>query len=389
MSLRILQILPELNDGGVERGTLEVAAALVARGHEAWVMSAGGRMVPKLAACGARHLAWPVHKKSPRTLRFVHPLRRLLRDERIDVLHVRSRVPAWVAWLAWRGMPQRCRPRFVTTAHGLYSVNRYSAVMTRGERVIAISETVRDYLKNNYPHFPHDRIQVIYRGVDAAEFPRGYQSSAVWLDRWRSEFPQFVGRPLVTLPGRLTRVKGHHAFIEVIDRLRRIVPEVHGVIVGGEDPNRLRYAAEIRELVRERGLEGSITFTGHRSDIREIYSQSAAVVSLSADPPEAFGRTTLEALCIGAPVVGYSHSGVGEILRNMYPAGAVASGDIAGAVERLAAILEGERPVIGDNELFTRRRMLDETIALYEQLAAEREAKIHLAPARPKWNDAA
>ncbi len=115
--LTVLQVLPELEGGGVERGTLEVAQALVDAGHRSLVLSGGGRMVPALTAAGSEHICWPVGKKSLLTLRFVLRLRRLLDAQRVDILHMRSRVPAWVAWLAWRGMDPARRPRLVSTVH--------------------------------------------------------------------------------------------------------------------------------------------------------------------------------------------------------------------------------------------------------------------------------
>src|SRR5512139_2168841 len=149
--LTVLQLLPALESGGVERGTLEVAHALIQHGHRALVISAGGRQVAPLVASGAEHVAWPIGKKSLKTLLLVGRLRRFLLEQKVDILHARSRVPAWIAYLAWRGMDPATRPRFVTTVHGMYSVNRYSRIMTRGEVVIAVSETVRDYILHNYP----------------------------------------------------------------------------------------------------------------------------------------------------------------------------------------------------------------------------------------------
>ena len=136
--MKVIQILPELNAGGVERGTLELAGFLVAAGHEALVISNGGRLVADLERCGARHVILPVHRKSVASLWQVGSLRRILTEERADMLHLRSRVPGWLAWLAWRGMNPQTRPHLVSTVHGFYSVNVYSAVMTRGERVIAV-----------------------------------------------------------------------------------------------------------------------------------------------------------------------------------------------------------------------------------------------------------
>jgi glycosyltransferase involved in cell wall biosynthesis len=359
----VLQLLPALHGGGVERGTLEVAAELVRRGHRALVVSAGGRLVEALTAAGAEHYEWPIGVKSPRTLRWVPRLRRLLQRERVDVLHARSRLPAWIGWLAWRGMDPRTRPRFVTTVHGLYSVNAYSAVMTRGEWIIAVSEAARDYLLANYRVAP-ERIRVIPRGVDRRAWPYGYRPTPVWLAEWRRRLPELAGHRVLTLPGRLTRLKGHEDFLELIARLRRDGLGVHGLIVGGADGRRGAYAVGLTRAIRDRGLDDAVTLLGHRADVREICAVSDLVVSLS-QRPESFGRTVLEALSLGVPVAGYNHGGVGEILARAYPAGRVPVGDTTALASIVRDLLEAPVPVPREHP-FTLERMLDDTLALYE-----------------------
>jgi glycosyltransferase involved in cell wall biosynthesis len=179
-SLTVLQVLPALESGGVERGTLEVSRYLVARGHRSIVLSAGGRMVEQLIREGGEHIAWNIGRKSLTTLAMAFRLRRLLQMEQVDILHVRSRMPAWVAWLAWRGMDPSHRPRFITTVHGLYSANAYSGIMTRGERVIAVSETVRRYVLAHYPRTDFSRIVVIPRGIDPSVYTPGFQPTESW-----------------------------------------------------------------------------------------------------------------------------------------------------------------------------------------------------------------
>lgn len=364
--LSVAQLLPALEGGGVERGTLEVARALVGRGHRSLVLSAGGRLVAELLGDGSEHRVWPLGVKSPWTLRWIWPLRRWLKRERIDILHARSRLPAWIGWLAWRGMDPATRPRFVTTVHGLYSVSRYSAIMARGERVIAVSETVRAYLQRFYPELPAGRVQVILRGVDPTAFPHGYRPSPDWLADWRRRFPQLAAGPALTLPGRLSRLKGHEDFIELIGRLRAGGLAVCGLIVGGPEPGRQRYADRLRETVRARGLENAVLFAGQRDDMREIYAVSALVLSLSAKP-ESFGRTVLEALSLGTPVVGYDRGGVGEILRRIYPAGLVPAGDPGTLTDRVRALL-ADPPPVPPEPVYPLQRMLDETLDLYESL---------------------
>ncbi len=367
--LTVVQTLPALHAGGVERGTVEVAGALVERGHRAVVVSAGGRMTAELEALGAEHVTMPIHAKSPATLRVIRPLRSLLRDLDADILHARSRVPAWVSYLARRRMPPDSRPHFVTSVHGLYSVNRWSAIMTRGEVVEAVSYAARDYILANYPRVPESRIRVVHRGVDPADFPHGFTPSAAWLERWRRELPSLDGRGLITMIGRITRLKGHAEFIGLIAQLRDAGTPVHGVIVGGEDPRRAGYARELRELIRLKNLEHHIIFTGHRDDAREIAAISDVVMSLSTTP-ESFGRSVLEALRLGTPVLGWDHGGVGEVLAVVHPGGAVPLGDTAELARRAAGLLARPKSLVPPTAHFTKREMLDRTIALYEELAA-------------------
>lgn len=369
--MKVVQILPELNSGGVERGTLEVAQHLVENGHEALVISNGGRLVPKLEALGARHVSLPVHKKSPFSLMQVRPLRRLLETERVDILHARSRVPAWLSWFALNGMDVATRPRFVTTVHGAYSVSPYSAIMTRGERVIAISKFIESYIRKNYPAVPAECIRVIYRGVSPEEFPRGFQPDAKWLREWEASMPRLKGVKILTLPGRITRWKGHEDFIGLLRELRSRNIEVHGLIAGDTHPRKRRYGDEMRRLVSAAGLDDAVSFLGHRSDVREIMAVSDVVYSLSTDP-EPFGRVSLEAMALGRPVVAYDHGGVGEQLRELHPAGLVPPGDAAALVNATLRALEADRPLPSEiKPPFTRGAMCAATSAVYEELSGK------------------
>lgn len=362
--LCVLQMLPELESGGVERGTLEVGRALVAGGHHSMVMSAGGRMVAQLQAEGSTHVSLDIGRKSLLSLRHVPRLRRFFREQGVDIVHVRSRMPAWLAWLAWRGMPAGARPRLVATVHGLYSVNAYSAVMLKGERIIAVSNTVREYILNNYPGTDSGRIVVIPRGVDPAHFPYGHRPDVAWLDAWHREHPRLAGKRVLLLPGRITRLKGHEAFIDLIANLKAQGVPVHGLIVGGAHEKKAAYLRQLHE--RARGLSEDITFTGQRDDLREIMAVSDLVLSLSTQP-ESFGRTVLEALSLGVRVIGYTHGGVGEILREMYPRGGLAMADNAHLPAKVLEILDAPPPA--PTHFFTLEAMLGRTLALYQALA--------------------
>ncbi|MCA9026951.1 MAG: glycosyltransferase family 4 protein [Planctomycetaceae bacterium] len=377
--ISVMQLVPSLESGGVERGTLEVADELVRSGHRSIVVSAGGRLVERLLAGGSEHIISHIDRKSPLTLARIPKLRKLICEYRVDVLHVRSRIPAWIGWLAWKSLPKQQRPRFVTTVHGLYSVNRFSRIMTYGERVIAVSETIRNYVLENYPGVSPQSICLIPRGIDPQEFPYACSPSHEWLAKWNADHPSLSGKRLLTLAGRITRLKGHFDFLDLISALKSEGHQIHGLIVGDEDPRRKSYADAVRQSVRQLQLTDDITFLGHRSDIREIYAVSSIVLSLSTKP-ESFGRTTLEPLAMGVPVIGYDHGGVGEILRNVFPQGAVPLRDAGALREKASTFLQTDRVPVPEFDQFRLSDTLDQTISLYEQLTGRSsETSLHKA----------
>lgn len=366
--LTVLQVLPALDVGGVENGTLEVARALVQRGHRSLVISAGGRLVNKLVAEGSEHINLSVGTKSLWTLRYIPGLRQILTRENVSILHARSRMPAWICYLAWRSLPVQHRPHFVTTVHGPYTVNFYSSIMTRGERVIVISDYIRNYILANYPGVDRSGIRLIYRGVAPEQFPHGYRPPHDWLTVWQKQFPLLAGKYIVTLPARVTRWKGQEDFIEIISAAKRHGIPVHGFVAGAPHPRKKSFYNQLVASVKKGNLVDDITFLGHRDDLREIMAVSDVVMSL-AKVPEAFGRTALEALCLGTPVIAYNHGGAAEILGVMFPAGLIAPLDKGAAVSRLLEFFH-TRPVVPNQNHFTLAAMQDQILALYEELAA-------------------
>ncbi|CAM2858111.1 glycosyltransferase family 4 protein [Rariglobus hedericola] len=368
--MKVLQILPELNAGGVERGTLEIARALIAEGHEAVVVSNGGRLVTELEKIGAKHVTLPVHRKSLGSLFQVRALRRVFEQERPDIVHIRSRVPGWIAWLAWRKMDPLKRPHLVSTVHGFYSVNAYSAIMVKGERVIAVSESIRDYILKNYPQVPADVIRVVPRGVTLEQYPRGFTPAAEWLASWQAAQPQCAGKAVLLIPGRITRLKGHEDFFQLLAGLKKAGIAVHGLVVGDTHPKKRAYLAELRARSAELGVGEDVSFLGHRSDVREIMAVSDIVYSLSQQP-ESFGRVTLETLALGRAFIGYDHGGVGEQLRPFFPAGCVRLGDQAGLLAATQRVLR-ERPVPGVvGEPYTLKCMCESSLAVYKELVTK------------------
>jgi glycosyltransferase involved in cell wall biosynthesis len=366
--LTVIQLVPALETGGAERSAVEIARALVAAGHRSIVVSSGGKLAARLVAEGSEHVEMPIAKKSLGTLRQIAPLRELIRREQADIVHARSRVPAWLGWLAVRGLTPR--PHFVTTAHGLNTPGWYSAIMTRGERVVCVSNTVRDHLLHHYPRTDPAKLIVIPRGVDAEAFPYGYQPGDSWREWFFAEFPQLEGVPLLTLPGRGTRLKGHADAIELVADLKARGIEVALLLLGAHQPGRERYIAELTELAMARDVYERLAISAPRDDVRDVYAISSLVLQLSGKP-EAFGRTVIEALSLCRPVLGYDHGGVGELLSDLYPAGRVAPGDRARLVERAAELLH-RAPAIAPLQRYRLADMQEATLAMYEDVVASR-----------------
>ena len=366
--MKVFQLLPELNSGGVERGTLEIARYLTRSGHLSHVISSGGRLVDQLEAEGSTHHLLPVHKKSPTSLWQVKALRDLIRQEQPDILHVRSRVPGWITYLAWRSLPASSRPRLISTVHGFYSVNAYSAVMTYGESVICVSNSVRDYVVQNYPSCRTEKLNVIHRGADPDEFPYGHSAPV------ESEAQKLI-EPLkdkftITLPGRVTDWKGQNEFIDLIALLIEKGLNVHGFIAGGAHHRKQDYYECLQKKVESLNLLDHISFLGDRTDLKDIMAVSSAVVSLSK-VPEAFGRVTLEALSLGRPTLGYAHGGVNEQLSALYPAGLAHPSDIDEVAKILSKWMkEGAPPVPRSIHPFTLDAMCEKTLEVYQKTLA-------------------
>ncbi|KIQ96343.1 glycosyltransferase [Lysobacter sp. A03] len=369
--MTVVQLLPALESGGVERSTLEIADALVSAGHRAIVVSAGGRLLPQLLALGGEHVTLDIGRKSPLTLSRVLPLRRLLQSGDMDIVHVRSRLPAWIARFALAGLHPARRPRLVSTVHGLNSPSRYSAVMVGGERVICVSQSVRDYVMAHYPATDTGRLRVIPRGIDAAAFPPAPlpdRSARAWA---AAQHPALGGDgPLLLLPGRGTRLKGHGDAVELLARLRADGRDARLWLPGAREPGREDYIAELEGVASARGVVDAIAFTAPTDAIARAYAASDLVLQLSRKP-EAFGRTVIEALSVGRPVLGWAHGGVGELLSRLQRAGAVPPFNASLLHDRALALLDsvpasaGTMPDLSD---FTLHAMQRATLDVYAEL---------------------
>ena len=366
--LKVLQILPELNAGGVERGTLEFARYLVQSGHESLVLSNGGRMQHTLEEEGTRHITMPIHKKSLFSFRYIWKIRSLLLQEQIDIIHIRSRMPAWIAFTAWKMIPPPKRPKLVTTFHGYYSVNAYSEIMSKGEALICVSQSVKNYVLNNYTKKKKRVLNVIHRGIDSKEFPYGFRADPEWLKQWENEGHSLENKFVIALPGRITSWKGHGDFLEILYYLKRDNIPVHGLIIGDVHSNKENYFTRLLNSVEKLGLSNDITVLQHRKDLREIMSISDLVVSCSTTP-EAFGRVTLEALSLWVPVIAYSHGGVKEQLKELYPYGSVEANKKSSMRLKIREFYKlEEKPKPFKNDKFTLERTNEKILKVYEGL---------------------
>ena len=366
--ITILQVLPDLNSGGVERGTLEVNKYLANNGHRTFVVSNGGKMVEELMRDKGEHFKLGVGKKNLFVIFTIFKLINFIKINKIDIVHARSRLPAWICFLAINLIKKDNRPIFITTVHGPYTVNFYSSIMTKGEKVIVVSEMIREYVLKNY-NVDRKRLVLNYRGVSDKIFPYKFKASQKWLRKWHKEFPQIKNKVILTLPGRITRWKGQDDFLIVLKGIIKKYPNVHGLIVGDEDKN-LKFTKELKELVIEHGLNQNISFVGNRKDIKEIMSISRVVFSLSKEP-EAFGRISLESLSLGIPVIAYSHGGVKEQLIKLLPKGLIEVGKINDVIN-LAIRWIAEPPKIKKNNFFTLNKMLQNTLNVYEKVIKEK-----------------
>src|SRR6201991_2803412 len=366
-TMTVVQLIPDLNSGGAERSTLEIARALVQAGHRSIVVSAGGRMVAQLEAEGSQHIALPIGRKTLGTLFTEGTLRPILREIQPDIVHARSRsrLPACIGGWVMRGV--KPRPHFVTTVHGLNTPGRYSSILLPGERVIVVSQTLRDYVLRHYPNdIETSRIAVIPRGIDTDAFPYGYRPDETWQRNFFEEYPQLAGAPLLTLPGRGTRLKGHADAIELLADLNHRAIDARLLLLGADEPGREAYVAELRQLVHARGLDDKVVISPARDDVRDVFAMSALILQLSVRP-ESFGRTVVEALALCRPVMGYAHGGVGELLAELYPAGRVPLRDREKLVERAAELLRFAPPIPPPRS-YRLVDMQEATLALYAEL---------------------
>lgn len=372
--LTVMQLLPELNSGGVERGTLEMGRFLVTNNHRSIVVSGGGRLVKQLEEDGSEHITRTIGSKSPIALSHILPLRRLLKGG-VDVLHLRSRMPAWIGYLAWLSILPRKRPLLVTTFHGFYSVNAYSAIMAKGDGVIAVSKAIKKHIYDNY--LRTENVRLIFRGVEADSFdPAKVTEDRVQLlvNEWNID-PK---HPILMLPGRLTRLKGQEIFLKSLLLLQKT--DFQAVLVGDTKDNP-GFTTELLDFIKKNNLSDKVRLVGHCNDMPAAFMVADIVISASSLEPEAFGRTTVEAMAMGCPVIVTAHGGSLETVvpgENGWLVQPSDPTDLARAIDEALETREEVLQRIGQRnrervtKKFTAGAMCEQTLSFYFELLKSR-----------------
>jgi glycosyltransferase involved in cell wall biosynthesis len=380
----ILQIIPRLDTGGAELSAIEITDAIVRGGGRAIVATEGGRMADRVTAAGGELLIMAAGTKNPfRMLANVRALCAVIGSQSVDLIHARSRAPAWSALAAAR----RTRIPFVTTYHGAYGENGslkrlYNSVMARADVIIANSNYTSRLIQSRYGTVP-TRIRVIHRGVDEAAFDPA-QVSPARLDALRQRFGVGAGQRIILQAARLTSWKGQGVLIDAAARLRetgRLGDAV--VILAGDAQGREAYATELAAQIKARGLEGAVRLVGHVDDIPAALCLAHVAVIASTEP-EAFGRSVTEAGAMGCPAIATDLGAPPETLLAppLTPAERatgwlVAPGDAAALAEAVAqalAMAPADRLAMGrrarDHVLrhFSLTAMKAATLATYDEI---------------------
>jgi glycosyltransferase involved in cell wall biosynthesis len=391
-NLTVLQVTPELNAGGVERTTLEIAEAISRAGGLALIATAGGRLEPDLKTAGGELIRIPAHSKNPITVvANAFKLAKIARERNVQIIHARSRAPAWSALLAAR----MAHVPFVTTYHGIYNSKSpfkafYNSVMARGDAIIANSEFTREHILTHHNVMP-ERITAIPRGVDLDVF-KPEKIAAEDIAALRAKWGVSVGQCVVFVPARLTRWKGQMVLIEAARLLNERRQNAVKIIIAGDDKGRRDYTQEMLSAIKAGGLQDVVAMVGHLRQMPLAFAASDMAV-FPVIEPEAFGRGAVEAAAMGVPVIASNLGGYTETIVEgqtgfLVPSGV--PGPLCGAMERMIDAGAEKRAEMGQkgqervHTLYSKTALQSATLAVYQRLLSEAESrKGAKSPAQP------
>lgn len=370
----VLQVLPEMNHGGVEMGTVEIASGMVEQGIENYVASAGGRMVYDLQKLKVKHFELPLKTKNIFKMWWnAKKLAKIIKENNINIVHARSRAPAWSAYWA----AKKTGAVFLTTYHGTYGLGPlkikkfYNRVMTYGKLVIAISEHIKKHIIKEY-NVPEDKIRLVHRCVNLDNFsPEKVSKERIIKTVQDFNIPE--SSPVISLIGRVTPWKGQALLIEALTKVKN--SDFYCLIVGS-DQGRTAFSNKLKEMVKKYGLESKVQFIDHSFDIPALLMVSNVVLSTAVEP-EAFGRAAIEGQAMGKIVIA---SNIGGSLENtidgvtgkLFESGNV--DELAASIDWALSLSDEEKNKIGAaaiknvKEHFTKEIMCAKTIAVYNEL---------------------
>ena len=370
----ILQILPKLNSGGVERGTIEIATAITKAGFKSYVISAGGKMVAQLAATKTEHILLDVASKNPFKIWLnAFKIRKIIQNKKIDLVHARSRVPAISAYLACKNTSAK----FITTFHGVYSgksalKKKYNSIMLKGEKIITVSNFIKNHIQTNYNFTDMNRVKTIYRGVDLNEFNLK-KVSKTKIATYIKTYQLPLDKKIILLPARLTEWKGQLFFLEALTKVTN--KNYHALIVGNIDVHS-NYKNKLDNFVKENQLEQQVSFLPAVSDLVNLYHLADIVISASLRP-EAFGRTIIEAGAMGKIVIATNHGGAQETIINGktgFLLAELTNSELAQKIDYILNLNTTQKNNIATNaktyvrKNFSVAKMQKETINLYKKI---------------------
>lgn len=370
----ILQVLPSLVSGGVEKGTVEVSLRLKQELCNPLVASAGGSLVRILQENGIKHFRMPLTNRDPLSILYnAKTLAKYIKEKNIDIIHARSRAPAWSAYLA----SKLTGIKFVTTFHGIYNISNifkkhYSSVMVKGEKIVAVSNFVKQYILKNYP-VKEENIEVIYRGVDYNIFDPNLITKEKII-KLKEKYNVPANNLLILLPARMTEWKGHMILIEALKKIKNL--NFYCLMVGDLSKHP-EFVKRVRNKIMEYKLQNKIQIFGHESNMFDLYAISDIVVSPSIRP-EAFGRTIIEAQAMEKLIIATNIGGAAETIKDNFSGYHVAENDAEKLSTKIAesisnfesdAILQIRKQARDSViEHFSLEKMLQKTLAIYSKL---------------------
>lgn len=376
----VLQILPELETGGVETGTIEIASALQEKGIKNFVASQGGRMVYELEKIGVDHLNLPLKSKNYFIMKKnAKLLADYIRKNHINIVHARSRAPAWSAYWA----AKETGAHFVTTFHGTYGLGPwgikkfYNKIMTYGERVIVISNHIKEHILKNYPQTSADKLRLIHRCADIERFSPEAVTQARLIKKIE-EYNIADDKPVLLLPGRITRWKGQHILIHALHLMKN---QNYYCIIAGDSQGRQEYLEYLKKLAHKYKLEGRIGFFGRYTDAPALMMNATVILSTAIEP-EAFGRISVEGQAMGKIVVASNIGGTldtiidgktGKLYQYNNPQALADALDWALSLSPEEAKKISQAGIKNVKEHFTKQIMCDKTIEVYREVVNQKE----------------